>query len=218
MMLFSYTGAVYFDNSTYRVEVTTALEQFDHVYDFNKHIVYNKSYFARVYYEFDYVYSSYFAIEASTGVMYARRTLVPGTFNVRVEIEYDVTLKNGTLFSDDDYVYVTVVAKGKNSYDISSKYMAVIAGCRGIEESKAMWPETYPCSAYTVPCSSLDSYFTSGTMTRTCSSNGNWLAPDFTQCAVREGVGPFALVWMTFSTSSGSYFVNQIPRITRDVS
>jgi len=55
-------------------------------------------------------------------------------------------------------------------------------------------------------------------MTRICSSDGNWLAPDFTQCVVREGVGPFALVWMTFSTSSGSYFVSQLDRIRHDVS
>ena len=105
---------MYFDNSTYRVEVTTALEPYDHVYDFSKHIVYNETSFLRVYYEFDYVYSSYFAIEASTGVLYTRRILIPGTFTVRIEIEYDVTLLNGTIFSDDDYVYVTVAAIGKN--------------------------------------------------------------------------------------------------------
>jgi len=67
-----------------------------------------------VYYEFDYVYSSYFAIDASTGVLYVRRSLVPGSFNVRVEIEYDVTLLNGTVFSDDDYAVVTVVTVGKD--------------------------------------------------------------------------------------------------------
>jgi len=93
-----------------------------------------------------------------------------------------------------------------------------ILGCREVEESKATWPEAYPCSGYTVPCKSLDSYFTSGTMTRVCSSDGYWLAPDFTQCVVNEGVGSFALVWMTFSTSSGSYFVSQLNRIKYDVS
>jgi len=105
---------VYFDNSTYRIEVTTAIEQFDHVYDFSKHIVYNASSFSRVYFEFDYVYSSYFAIEASTGILYTRRTLLPNRYTVRVEIEYDVTLLNGTVFSDDDYVYITIIAVGKD--------------------------------------------------------------------------------------------------------
>ncbi|XP_065905663.1 uncharacterized protein [Dysidea avara] len=195
-------GPVYFDNSAYRVEVTSALEQCDHIYDFNKHILYNTTSFSRVYYKFDDITSSYFAIGASTGVLYARRTLVPGTFTIRIEIEYDVTFRNGSVFSStDEYVYATVV----------------VIGCRELEESTAMWSNTYPCSQYTASCNSLDSYFTSGTMTRICSSDGNWLTPDFTQCVVQEGVGPFALVWMTFSTLNGSYVLGQLNRIKRDV-
>ena len=42
-----------------------------------------------------------------------RRALIPGRYFVRVEIEYDVTLKNGTVFSDDEYVDAIVVAIGK---------------------------------------------------------------------------------------------------------
>ena len=75
--------------------------------------MYNKSAFRSVYIEFDYVYSSYFSIDASSGDLYVRRALYPGRFSVRVEIEYDVTLKNGTVFSDDEYVYATVYAIGK---------------------------------------------------------------------------------------------------------
>ena len=69
--------------------------------------------FRSVYFEFDYLYSSYFAIDATSGDFYVRRPLFPGTFTVRIDIEYDVTLKNGTVFSDDDYVYVTVIVVGK---------------------------------------------------------------------------------------------------------
>ena len=83
------------------------------MYNFKQHVVYNESAFRNVYFEFDYVYSSYFAIDASSGDLYVQRALYPGTFSVRIEIEYDVTLKNGTVFSDDEYVYTTVVAIGE---------------------------------------------------------------------------------------------------------
>ena len=76
-------------------------------------MVFNASAFRSVYVEFDYVYSSYFGIDATSGDLYLHRPLYPGTFSVRIEIEYDVTLKNGTIVSDDDYVYATVVAIGK---------------------------------------------------------------------------------------------------------
>ena len=84
------------------------------MYDFRKHVVYNKTRFPHVYVEFVYVYSSYFRIEASTGILYVRRKLSIGSYSVRIEIEYDVTLKNGTVFSDNEYVYATVVVVGEN--------------------------------------------------------------------------------------------------------
>jgi len=111
---YQFLGPVYFDNTTYRIKVPVNNQLYEQVYNFGKHVKYNKTAFPNVYVEFDYVYSSYFYIEASTGILYLRRKLYPGTFSVRVEIEYDVTLKNGTVFSDDDYVYATVVALGKN--------------------------------------------------------------------------------------------------------
>ena len=57
-------------------------------------------------------------MEASTGVLYVRRGLFPTTYSVRIEIEYDVTLQNGTVFSDDEYVYARITAIGKK-YDVS---------------------------------------------------------------------------------------------------
>ena len=93
--------------------VPTNLQVYDPVHDFNQYVVVNRSAFKNVYYEFDYVYSSYFSMESSTGVLYLRRELSPGSFSVRIEIEYDVTLKNGTIVSDDDYVYATIIALGK---------------------------------------------------------------------------------------------------------
>jgi len=84
------------------------------VYDFSKHVKYNKNAFSNVYIEFEDVYSLYFNIEASTGILYVKRELYPKTFSFEIEIEYDVTLKNGTVFSDYEYAYTTVVAIGKN--------------------------------------------------------------------------------------------------------
>ena len=106
-------GPVHFDNTTYRITVPTNTLVYDTVYNFRKHVMFNRTAFRSVYVEFDYVYSSYFAIDATSGDLYLRRTLYPGTFSVRIEIEYDVTLKNGTVVSDDDYVYATVVAVGE---------------------------------------------------------------------------------------------------------
>ena len=72
------------------------------MYDFSQHIVFNRSAFRSVYFEFNNVNSSYFTMEASTGVLYVSRVLYPSTFSVRIEIEYDVTLQNGTVVSDDE--------------------------------------------------------------------------------------------------------------------
>ena len=112
-------GPVHFDNSTYRIVVSTNLQPNEPVYDFSKHVVYNRSAFDSVYYEFDYVNSSYFTMDAFSGILYVRRALYPTSFSVRIEIEYDVTLKNGTVVSDDEYVYATIVALGKK-YGVSN--------------------------------------------------------------------------------------------------
>ena len=110
------SGPVQFDNSTYALTVPTSLQPNDQVYDFSQHIVFTRSAFRSVYFEFNYVYSSYFIMEASTGVLYVRRALYPSTFSVRIEIEYDVTLINGTVVSDNEYVYARITAVGENIY------------------------------------------------------------------------------------------------------
>ena len=107
------SGPVYFDNSTYIIRIPTSLQPSDEVYDFGQHIVFNRSAFQNVYYEFDYVYSSYFTMEATTGVLYVRRPLYPTSFSVRIEIEYDVTLFNGSVVSDDEYVYASIITIGE---------------------------------------------------------------------------------------------------------
>ena len=85
---------------------------------------------------------------------------------------------------------------------------------------KALWPETYPCSAYRVPCSELDNgyYFSDGLATRVCNAEGDWLPPDYSNCSVRAGVKSFGLVWMTFLTYRGSYVLSQLDSIKKDVS
>ena len=95
-----------------------------------------------------------------------------------------------------------------------------ILGCSREEEIKAFWPETYPCSAFRVPCSDLDNgnYFTSGFTTRVCNSEGEWLPPDYSTCSVKATTRSFALIWMTFSTTSGTYVLSQLERIKSDVS
>ena len=95
-----------------------------------------------------------------------------------------------------------------------------ISGCKGEEEIKAFWPETYPCSAYYLPCVDVDNsnYFTGGYATRVYSAAGEWLPPDYTGCSVKKGSESFAVVWMTFSTSSGSYVLNRLDNIKADVS
>ena len=120
------SGPVHFDNTTYALTVPTSLQPNDPVYDFGQHIVVNRSAFGSVYVEFDYMYSSYFTMEASTGVLYVRRALYPSTFSVRIEVEYDVTLKNGTVVSDYEFVYARITAVGENicnAYQIEILYI-----------------------------------------------------------------------------------------------
>ena len=113
LSLYYLAGPVRFDNSTYYITVPINIQPYERVHDFSQHIVVNRSAFRNVYFEFDYVYSSYFTLAASTGILYVRRALYPTTFSVRIEIEYDVTLKNGTVVSDDEYVYARITAIGK---------------------------------------------------------------------------------------------------------
>ena len=83
--------------------------------------MYNKSAFQNVYIEFDYVNTPYYSMEASTGVLYTQRALSPGGVAVRIEIEYDVTLKNGTVISDSAYAYAIIAAIGES---IPNTYVA----------------------------------------------------------------------------------------------
>ena len=106
-------GPVRFDNSTYIITIPINIQPYERVHDFSQHIVVNRSAFRSVYFEFDYVYNYYFTMEASTGILYVRRALYPTTFSVRIEIEYDITLKNGTVVSDDEYVYARITTIGE---------------------------------------------------------------------------------------------------------
>ena len=110
------------DFSTYPITVSVNLQPTEKVYDFSQHIVYNKSAFQNVYIEFDYVNTPYYSMEASTGVLYTQRALSPGSVAVRIEIEYDVTLKNGTVISDSAYAYAIIVAIGES---IPNTYVAM---------------------------------------------------------------------------------------------
>ena len=61
-------------------------------------------------------------------------------------------------------------------------------------------------------------YFTGGYATRVCNADGDWMPPDYSGCMVKENAGLFGLVWMTFSTSSGTYVLSQLQNIQQDVS
>ena len=108
------SGLVHFDNSIYRINISTNLQPNEEVYDFSQHIVFNDSAFQNVYVEFDFVYDPHFSIEASTGVLYTQRTLPPKVFYLQIEIEYDVTLADGTVVSDGDHVNALITAIGEN--------------------------------------------------------------------------------------------------------
>ena len=109
-----FSGLVHFDNSIYRINISTNLQPNEEVYDFSQHIVFNDSAFQNVYVEFDFVYDPHFSIESSTGVLYTQRTLPPKVFYLQIEIEYDVTLADGTVVSDGDHVNALITAIGEN--------------------------------------------------------------------------------------------------------
>ena len=71
-----------------------------------------------------------------------------------------------------------------------------------------------------VPCVDVDNghYFTEGYATRVCSAEGEWLPSDYSSCAVKKGSKSFALVWMTFSESNGTYVLGRLNKIKNDVS
>ena len=71
-----------------------------------------------------------------------------------------------------------------------------------------------------MPCSDLDNgyYFSGGFATRVCNAEGEWLPPDYSNCTAKPEFKSFGVIWMTFSTASGSYVLNQLKRIESDVS
>ena len=105
-------GPVKFDNTTYRITVPLSVQVYDVVYNFMKHIMFNESAFKSVNIKFG-VTSSYFSINASSGDLYMRRALRPATFSFKVNIQYDVTLKNGAVFSSYEDKSARVVVVGK---------------------------------------------------------------------------------------------------------
>ena len=107
-------GPVYFDNSAYNITVTTNLQPTEVVHDFSHHILFNRSAFRNVYFQFNYVNNYYFSMEESTGILYVQRPLYLTTFSIQIAIEYDVTLKNGTIVSDNESVNATIITIGEN--------------------------------------------------------------------------------------------------------
>ena len=61
-------------------------------------------------------------------------------------------------------------------------------------------------------------YFTGGYATRVCNADGDWMPPDYSNCKVKGNAGSFALIWMTFSTTSGTYVLSRLNYIKADVS
>ena len=61
-------------------------------------------------------------------------------------------------------------------------------------------------------------YFTGGYATRVCNADGDWIPPDYSNCKVKGNAKSFALIWMTFSTTSGTYVLGRLDRIKDDVS
>jgi len=53
-------------------------------------------------------------MEESTGILYVQRPLYLTTFSIQIAIEYDVTLKNGTIVSDNESVNATIITIGEN--------------------------------------------------------------------------------------------------------
>jgi len=96
--------------------------------------------------------------------------------------------------------------------------MMQFLGCNSEEEFKAFWLETYPCSGFHIPCSDFNNYFTGGYVARICGADGVWSTPDYSSCIVKSGVGSFALLWMTFSTSSEKYVISRLSEIIISVS
>ena len=61
-------------------------------------------------------------------------------------------------------------------------------------------------------------YFTGGYATRVCNADGDWIPPDYSNCKVKGNAESFALIWMTFSTTSGTYVLSRLNYIKEDVS
>ena len=61
-------------------------------------------------------------------------------------------------------------------------------------------------------------YFTGGYVTRVCNAEGEWIPPDYSNCKVKGNTGSFALIWMTFLTSSGTVVLSRLSYIVEDVS
>ena len=68
-------------------------------------------------------------------------------------------------------------------------------------------------------CTKYHPLLKGGTVVRHCDSAGKSSVPDFSRCCVQKsGSGPFALVWLTYTGVSSSFYLSSVEIIKRSVS
>ena len=111
--------------------------------------------------------------------------------------------------------HLTALGANTQGKSFCNACLSYLPGAAGTEETRFkmiyIWRAIHQCHRHN------GNYFNGGYATRVCNSQGVWLPPDYSNCSVNAGVGSFALVWMTFSTTSGTRVLNQLGRIQNDV-
>ena len=95
-----------------------------------------------------------------------------------------------------------------------------VIGCPFAQEGNVEWPTMAQCEAATHPCAKYHPSFKGGSVVRKCSVEGKTLNLDFSHCSVLKNDfrTKFAVVWFTYSGTSGSVYTNALPAIKRAVS
>lgn len=95
----------------------------------------------------------------------------------------------------------------------------ITSGCFEVENGKIVWPATHVCTTVAHPCEGVDQAFNrGGKVTRYCSSTGDWLDADYSQCSLKSGTNPFVHLYLTFYTGSTSHILSNLQNIIRAVS
>ena len=83
------------------------------------------------------------------------------------------------------------------------------AVCPRDERAGVVWENTRAGDRLAKPCQLVDTSLRGGTITRTCSLDGQWEELDYTGCTLDSVSPPFILVWVIAETNNSGQMIER---------